>query len=226
MNLGDLVFLARTRLRDKVHPHLWSTDELVDFANAAVDEAAERSRLISTAVPLAIVSGTTIYKIPYQVLAAQNATFVDTDSGQITPVVAVSEQELWALQRIAPLATGRPQAFARGKDVNTIELYPMPDLLGVGALTVAIKRMPTEDERMLTMQDEPAIPSDFHRDLVYWMLYEAFSIPDSDLLNVGASEKAESRFDLRFGRRLSAKAEALSRRVLVGESMYPRRFGG
>ena len=226
MNLGDLLSLARTRLRDKVTPYLWSDAELIDFANAAVEEACLRARLISTNVPLTIVAGTTIYTLPFQVLAAQNAVFIDTDSGQINNITAISERELWALQRINPSAAGRPQAYARGKDRNTIEIYPTPDLLGLGILTVDIKRMPLEEDRMRIVNDEPAIPEEFHRDLVHWMLFEAFSVPDSDMLNVGASDKAEQRFQLRFGPRISVKAESLSRRVLVGESMYPQRFGG
>ncbi|HFB9546181.1 TPA: hypothetical protein AABQ62_001269 [Neisseria gonorrhoeae] len=47
--------------------------------------------------------------------------------------------------------------------------------------------------------DEPEINSIHHRNLVYWALAEAFSIPDAETFDPQRSESARRRFELYFG---------------------------
>lgn len=225
MTLDQLITLARIRLRDRVKPYLVDDEMLMDFANTAVNEACIRARLLQTRVSIAVVAGTTNYTIPYTVIGFKRLSgqFTETASGQITPIDWVSNREFDDASRGILTSAGTPSMFTWGMGANTIDIFRTP--ANAGTLSIDIYRQPTEDEQMASGGDEPVIPLEFHRDLVYWMTHEAFLIPDSDVFNPKSSDRDEAKFATRFGTRVSAKAEQFARQSVVGATAYPKAFG-
>ena len=144
--------------------------------------------------------------------------------GYSTPVESVSEDELNYFAATTPTAVGTPIAFKRGESANHIQLYPIPNL--DGHLVLDVYRNPTVDEFMTGTSDEPIIPEEFHRDLVYWMMAEAYQIDDSDKEKAKKVEINEKKFEERFGRKITARGEQMARKGVVGKDMYPAPFGG
>lgn len=224
MTLGELIALARTRLDDRVAPYLWSELELTEFANTAQDEAAERARFLRDTVQVAVVADTDLYTLPVVPLydGILDMRFVDT-LGRLSVVRHASYSTFNVLTHYGA-QEGTPFYFEYANSPTQFRLYPTPNL--DGTLAVDLVRLPTENERMVSAGDEPVIPTEFHRDLVYWMLFEAYSLRDGDIRESSSTEKAEARFTQKFGPKISAKHKKAARFSGVGQAMYPRRFGG
>ena len=224
MTLGELIALARIRLDDRVAPYLWSELELTEFANTAQDEAAERARLVRSTVSNSIVEGTSLYSLPTTPLYDGVLDMRFTDSlGRLTIVQHTSYADFNVITRYGD-SQGTPYYFEYGASPAQIQLYPTPNI--AGTLATDIVRLPTEDERMVGSGDEPIIPTEFHRDLVYWMLFEAYSLRDGDIRETASADRAEAKFTQKFGPKISAKHKKTARFSGVGQPMYPRRFGG
>jgi hypothetical protein len=276
MNLGELINLARLRLRDKQQPYLWDDETLTEFANSAVEEACIRARLLVSIYQLSIVAGVEAYALPTTTLLPKNARFVyptgatiaagafkpgqwytivsagttnftlvgasantvgiafqATGVGAGTGTAAVSsvaqlgligDVEFDQVAAITAAAIGTPVAYKRGAATDTIHLYPTPS--ANGRILIDLTRVPTAAERLSLITDAPVIPAEFHRDLVYWMQAEAYTVYDTDGVNVGLAEANERKFEARFGRKITARGEAFGRKGVVGAPMYPSVFGG
>ena len=112
--------------------------------------------------------------------------------------------------------TNRPSHFCRGFSANAINIFPVPNVAGTATFTLA--RMPTDDEAMTGGADEPVIPVEFHRDLVFWMLAEAYLVDVSDTKSTKNSDGNLAKFEARFGRKSSAKAEMQGRKAVIGSA--------
>ena len=67
----------------------------------------------------------------------------------------------------------------------------------LGTVTLEVFRMPVNDLTAIT--DIPEIPEEFHRDLIYWVLHEAYKKQDSDAFNQERSDYFLARFQEIFG---------------------------
>lgn len=224
MTLDEIINLARVRLRDRIVPYLWDDDILVEFANAAVVEACFRARLLRSKVALPVVSGVDTITLPYTVLRMEHALYIDSVTGNVAPITNISETDFDWLTINSPYATSQPQSYKMGLPDNIITLYPVP--LNAGLITADIRRLPTDAELMVSGGDSPVIPSEFHRDLVWWILHEAYTVHDADLQDLAAADKAEAKFTAKFGYRPTARGEMMGRKSVVGQSMYPQPYGG
>jgi hypothetical protein len=88
--------------------------------------------------------------------------------------------------------------------------------------------MPTTAEELVstTLTGVPVIPIEFHRDLVYWMLSEAYSVMDADQGDKKKQEFNEEKFEKRFGKKVTALSEAQGRKNVVGTDMRAQPYGG
>ena len=220
MNLTQLRTLARTRLRDNLAPYLWSDSDLTEYANSAVNEACLRSRILQCVVPVTLVIGTGTYTIPYTVLKPLAGYFTSADA-VVTPLTPIDQAKFLALQSLNYGGSNRPTHYTRGGG-NTVLFYPTPSMVGTATFTIA--RLPTEAEIMEDGDSEPVIPTEFHRDLVYWMLAEAYLVDVSETKSMKLSEMNEAKFEARFGRKITARGEAQGRKCIVGSDMLPVSF--
>ena len=277
MNLQQLINLARTRLRDlDLDNPLCTNEDLTDFANAAVDEACIRARLLQSHEILVITPGVAEYAIDALVLRPQGLIYLDptgastiagsfiigrwhlittvgttdftligsannlvgtyfratglgTGTGVATvcqqyPLYPVSQSQYYQALGNSILNPGIPSHYAIGIDANSIALYTLPK--AAGAIALDLRRLPNDSDKMVNPADEPIIPARYHRDLVHWMLVEAYNIHSSDLLDPKAAERYEAKFERLFGRKPSALAETQGQRNVVGGDIAPATFGG
>jgi len=222
MTLTELINLARTRLRDNLAPYLWSDSDLTEFANSAVNEACLRSRVLQSVVPITTIIGTAAYLLPYTILKPLSAYFTDA-TGKITPLLPIDQDKFLSLQAVNFGGSNRPTHYTRGTG-NTIQLFPTPSMVGIATFTIA--RMPTALETMEDGDSSPVIPIEFHRDLIYWMLSEAYLVDVSDTKSSKNADLNEAKFEARFGRKITARGEAQGRKSIVGSDMQPMSFVG
>lgn len=223
MTLGELINLARLRLDDLRQPYLWSDAQLIEFANAAVEEVADRTRCIRDNSDIPMVADTADYTVPNVPLAIHNIWIID-DQGIIDKASFASEAEFNTLVQFGNYSSSRPRFYAIGDNIANITLHPVPNTSGT--IQVEYSRMPTEDERVTSSSDIPVVPAEMHRDMVYWMLTEAYTIRDADAREKDLAEKYEAKFDRRFGPKISGKLRTAARRLGVNKSTYPVRLGG
>lgn len=221
MTLGELISLARLKLDDRVAPYLWSDADLTDFANAAQTEACDRARFLMTSENIPVVTGDTSVTTTITPAHVMDLSLTTTD-GQLLYPEMVSRRD-FSLGKRSVLILGAPVVMAHGNLPN--ELFIHPGIPKDGTLTVEFSRLPTEDEQMTSSSDEPVVPLQHQRQLVHWMLYEAFSVRDADGRDDKRASAAEQNFTKAFGPRMSAKLYTHERRTLLGGRMYPRSLG-
>ena len=78
---------------------------------------------------------------------------------------------------------------------TALRLIPRPDR--DGALRLEGYRTPKAE--MVANDDTPEINTLHHAHLVHWVLFRAYSIPDSELLDLEKAAKAEQDFTRYFG---------------------------
>lgn len=204
MTLSELIKIARRRSDDLVEAYKISKAEYYDFANEAVEEACRRSRLIvdSTTAEIcqvALTSGTATYALDARVMFVRRVSL----SGVVPALSPVSYK---TLDKCAPdwqTETGQPRGWIKDFDTGMLRPYPTPDADYTANLMVV--RLPLE-----VMQDGDAVPeihARFHRQLVEWMLYRAYSKEDSEIYSPNQAEKCLAAFEREFGQRSSAQDE-------------------
>jgi hypothetical protein len=229
VNLRDLIALARTRLADTVPPYLWSDFQLTEFANTAILEALERSRLKYDRTPSEV---TTI-----QAISGQRSYPLDASIQSIrrvrVQIAGIPEYDIPnrgiqdLIVRVGvgwPLQEGDPYSF--WVDQEGLNLYPVPNHAGV-VLQLEVHRRALPAEGLSLSSDVPdIIPVQYQRDLVYWIVREAYMVHDSDLEDQKRAMANELYFERRFGYRPSAKAERFAATAPLGAPIYNQRFGG
>lgn len=217
MTLGELINLARLRLDDLVAPYQWSDAALIEFANSAQDEACIRARILRDVAVIDATSAAGTYAFPFQILNVLDATVTDANGSQ--RLWQISNAEYQRLLHYDMSTFNRPRQFTVSPDAASFTLFPTPQIETTVEFVCA--RAPLESERMTSFGDSPVIPTQFHRDLVYWMLYQAFSMRDADKQSLQLATQAEKDFIQRFGNKPSARMEQLGRTSGVGRATYP-----
>jgi hypothetical protein len=125
-------------------------------------------------------------------------------TGQIIPLLVNATVD-W-MDRVYPGWRGTtakyPSILIRDWKSGSVRAYPNPTQSG--AIDISVAREPVP---MVLAADEPEIPARYHRSLVYWMRYRAYSKTDTETENEDEADKAEKRFAAEFGERRSARNE-------------------
>lgn len=232
MNLGALIALTRNRVRDLKLPYKFSDSQMMDFANAAVHEALERARLKydTTTAPIetiSILANVRDYALDPSI---QHIDVARVDTGTVDLLGFPIYRWLWfgTLQDIVDWYGDGWDNLAgfpvRGwRDEEGIHLVPRPTT--ATTMKLWVNRMELASEVMDDNADIPMIPARHHRDLVYWMLYECYSVHDADYGNPKKAADNYALFERAFGRRPSANLERQMLRRQGSGRAYNRRFG-
>lgn len=200
MNLKALIARFRVLANDKAEPYFWRDEEVSGWLNDAVHEACLRGRLLHSddAFVTDVEKGRPLYAYATGEFAAgyvyeiDSIRFVSDGKPVCLKLVSPETADVCAPGWRDGAATGLPVYAVQGDEKLT--LAPAPDRNGrlfVGGY--CLPRDMEEDE------DAPEINSIHHRNLVYWALAEAFSIPDTETFDPQRSESARRRFELYFG---------------------------
>ena len=214
MNRGDLRALFRAETLDQGDPPAFADADVHLWLDQAEEEAAVRADLLlevdnAALCELTVTSGTSAYDLHAKVVRVQYASFLATDEA------ADSATELELIDRIELTRrvpswrsdTGRPKFLLT--ENGKARLVPTPDVDGTA--TLEVYRMPLDG--LATDAAEPEIRAHLHRDLVDWVMYRAFSRPDTETQDLERAAAALVRFEQRFGPRPDADGKQAAERL-------------
>jgi hypothetical protein len=118
-------------------------------------------------------------------------------------------------------ATGTPVAYL--EDTGRLRLVTTPTEDDI--LWMYVSRLPKHNITIKDLNKSPEIPEQYHMGLVDWILHLAYSKADVVTSDSTKAKDFEASFELRFGKRTSAKQE-MNRRLYPRNSiMRPQEFG-
>lgn len=212
MTLDELIEAFRREVDDTVNnPFLWDDDEIIFYANEAEQEACRRANLLidSSNVEIClinIVAGEPNYDLDERVITVRRARL----SSRSKPLKLISYKDLDESVAGWESNTGTPLYFFTDFDTNKLRLYPAPTADDTLILTVT--RLPLFDLESGT--DTPEINKRFHRSLLHWIKYRAYSKPDTETLDQEKSILFLQMFEAEFGPKSSAINEIFNSRNL------------
>jgi hypothetical protein len=212
MTLEELVVAVREDLLDDaVLPYLWSNSQLVRYANDAVKEACKRSILLQKNYTVPVLPGKgnyTIHPSIHTLLLAKLNT-------QTMPLTQTTDAALSAIHPNWRDQTGTPTQFVRIR--HTLRLYPLPIEADVMALESS--NIPDDD-----FDFEEDFNQSLADDLMYWIAYKAFMIPDMDKYNPVRAKEYLALFESAFGVGHSAQYEQIEAATPAYNRIQPIRM--
>lgn len=207
MTLDELTKDFRTTAQDKVEPYLFEQPDVARWLIEAEQEACIRGRLLhDSSFEVDIAAGESVYPLSQVLYEIDHLGLLEAGSTERCPVKLVSREWLddnlpgWRDRSDIP-------RFAIQSDTS-IRLVPTPRLGGV--LKLEGYRLPV---RGLTVDksSKPEINQAHHRHLVHWALHRAFSVPDSETLDLGRADAALAAFTAYFGDRPDSDLRRITR---------------
>ena len=205
MNLAQLISTFRSEADDATEEYLWGEEEVIEFANDAEREACRRARLLrdsSTAAicQLAVAVGDPLLTLDSRVLFVRRAKLTSRTRVLTPRFLADLDDQVpgWEDQ------SGTVESFLPDYETGKIRLFRKPE--ATDTLNLTVIRLPLQDMED-PEEDSPEISPAYHRSLVYWMLYRAYSKHDSETRNDKAAAENEARFEREFGPRSPAYDE-------------------
>lgn len=210
MTLAELITRYRILSGDRAEPYLVADPDVTTFINDAVRQACIRARLIhESADPdicaIPVVSGQAAFPLHPSVYELDHLAFLADGETRFAPVRLVSQEWLSANLDDWRDMSGAPE-YAIQND-TALRLIPRPDR--DGALRLEGYRTPKAE--MAASDDTPEINALHHAHLVHWVLFRAFSIPDSELLDLEKAAGAEQDFTRYFGAMPNADLRRITR---------------
>lgn len=204
MNLNELIISGQNQADEVIDKPdlLWSLAEWTEYANDAENEACIRANLIldqtSALAVITIVSGIATYSINEKIISIKRSKLASGTE----PLVKTSRRVLDAVYPNWENDTGTVRSWLPD-GTNTIRLYKSP--LADDTLNLMISRLPSTPMLLADkLTVSPEIDSQYHLDLINWMMFRAYSKQDAETLDKGKAKEHLSRFIKRFGERPSA----------------------
>lgn len=209
LTLKDIRRRVRNRLDDKdPRKPLWGVDELDDYINDTVQEAALRANLtVEDDFTIPVIAGTSTYSLPSGVLKVKSVRLASNPDYTLDES-SIRQQEQYYSGR--PNATGTPLRYALDKTkagdgddfgirVRTITFLSTPDVNDTAYIDIV--RLPAVLEQE---QDVPEIDPIWHSDLIFGVTALAYLKRDADTYDPEKSARDFALFEERFGPRIPA----------------------
>jgi len=182
----------------------WSDASLLRKLTEAERQACNRANLIyDDSTPdytqIILIEGQSSYTLNHKITVLENVIY----DGNI-----ISKKTKDELDRITPtwrtdtgLIDNTFHYIVSGK---TIRFSRIPDATDDGTTVyLEVYRLPDED--ITSLSQEPEIPAEFHRDLIYWVLHECYSKKDVEVFDPQKALEYLTLFTMVFGEVKSAK---------------------
>jgi Family of unknown function (DUF6682) len=215
MKLGEMIQSFRLQVDDVAQPYLWSDPELMDYANEAEEEACRRARLIEDAstvavTQLSLTNGVSTYALDDSIIFTRRVkiTTMDCPLGKIRLADLDMGRGDWESD------TGEPEFYCLDYENDKILFYPTPDASYTANLRVV--RLPLNE--MNDNEDTPEINRRFHRGLINWMKFKAYSKEDSEARDDQEAGRALALFTEEFGIKSTAIDEEWQERTYTDEA--------
>lgn len=196
MNLLQLRTSARAQVDDSVAPYLCTDALFNEFANEAQEEAARRSRLLvdsstSAVCNITATAGTSLVTLDPRIIFVRRVHIV----GQPDFLSRTHRADMDHLGTSWLDDEGEVCAWIPDMETGKLRLYrkPTEDV----ELRLIVVRLPLAD--MAADGDTPEIKLQMHRQLVHWMRYRFYSLPDTELNDPKKAQEALAAFEQQFG---------------------------
>jgi hypothetical protein len=212
LTLSDLIRRARSRLDDAALPYLWTDQDLTDYINDALWDAALRANLtVQDEIPVVFTQTGSVwnarYALPSGILDVKS---VYLNSAPTAPLERTSIRRQEQVFKHRPTQSGSPWGYAldmtklgSGDDdglyVRAITFLGTPDAADTAYLDVV--RLPVILEGSC---DIPEIDPMWQSDLMFGVTALAYLKNDTDTYNPQKSARDFLMFEERFGPRLPA----------------------
>jgi hypothetical protein len=221
MNLGQLIAEFNAIADNNEIPPTWSNDELRIYFNEAEREACQRARLIKDSRTdevclISVTSGEPFYDIDDRVISIRRVKS-SLNGTILTPVkfeLADRQDPLWEDRE------GFVTNYIVGMDSRVIRLFPIPT--EDQDLHLSVVREPLSE--MVNPNDCPEVSGRYHRSLIYWVLYRAYSKKDVEVNEESLSAKNLSLFEAEFGKKPFASALEEEWQMSTGGEFNDGRF--
>ena len=212
MILSELIRKFRVAAFDNEQPYLFADEDITDWLNDAVKEAAIRGRLIhdSTTTGVCTIStapNVSVYALHESLYEIDSIHWLNADDPyRVNPLSLISQEDM--ADRWHDWRTREPNSpeYAIQHDTN-IRLVPAPNVAGV--LHIEGYRIPLAP--MVLDTDRPEINIIHHEYLIQWALHKGFGIPDSEVFDMNRSALAEQEFTDYFGARPDSDLRRITR---------------
>lgn len=196
MNLQQLRESARVQVDDAVAPYLVADTAFDEFANEAQEEACRRGRLLTDSSTAAIctievTAGSEFAELDPRIIFVRRVRVV----GQSRPLQKIALADMDHMGTEWQNETGEVMGWIPDYETRKLRLYRKPEEDIVLKLTVV--RLPLED--MADDGDVPEIQQQMHRQLVHWMRYRFYSVPDAEVNDPKKAAEAYAAFEAQFG---------------------------
>lgn len=195
--------------RDRAQPHFVSDPLAIIFANEAQNEACRRGDLLidsaSAMCSISVSAGEPLIRLHQSIIDVRRAIL----SRAATQLLPIETADLDMFSSAWESETGSPSRYVIDYQSGSIRLYPSPNADDV--LQMTVRRLPVNG--MEEDQDEPEIRQEAHFALVHWMMFRAYSTPDSDMYDATKAGNALREFEREFGSKSSSRNEAWERTV-------------
>ena len=210
MTLQELIAQFRVEANDKASPYFSSDPAVTGWLNDAVHEACIRARLIHESTDAAIVNiavsanqsvcqlHPTVYEIDY-------IAWLPTGEDFATRLYQISREDLDAINPDWRSDEGAPTYVIQSD--KSIRLVPKAPTGGM--VVLECYRLPSI--LMSVNTDQPEINAAHHAHLIQWVLYKAYSVPDSEFFDKDRAAIALKNFTEYFGLRPDADLRRITR---------------
>ena len=212
MILSELIRKFRVAAFDMEQPYLFSDEDITDWLNDAVKEAAIRGRLIhdSTTTGVCTIStqpNVSVYALHESLYEIDSIHWLSADDPYNTNSLSLISQEemgdIWSDWRTRDHSTPK---YAIQYDTG-IRLVPAPREAGV----IALEGYRTPIAPMVLETDRPEINIIHHEYLIQWALHKGFSVPDAETFDLNRAALAEQEFTEYFGERPDSDLRRITR---------------
>ena len=197
----------RVSTQDTVQPYLFAHEDVLRWLMEAEDEAAVRGRLLHAAdddavCVIPVVAGVSVYPLHPALIELDHIGWF-AEGAVVREPMRLNSQE--ALDSIMPDwrdKAGQPRYLIQGD--TSVRLVPTP--VANGMVKLEGYRLPVKADRT-----KPEIHQAHHPYLVYWALKRAYSVPDSETMDLGRAVDAERLFTSYFGLRPDSDLRRITR---------------
>ena len=200
MDITSLIKIVREDYLDDTNADkpLWDNNFMLRSFTEAQRQACNRTEFNFEELSITLVNGKSSYTLDSRITKLVNIIF----EGNLLVKRSIEEldynQSDW---RTLTVMTGKECNYAiRG---NKIRFIPSPTVNDAG-LVITIEAYTLPSDALTSTSCEPIIPEEYHRDLIWWVLYEACSKRDADSFQIKAKDYLD-KFEQVFGKYVSGK---------------------
>jgi hypothetical protein len=194
----ELITKFRLLSQDTALPYHYEDENILIWLNEAEREVAARQRLIKdnatpAVVDVAVVSGGNVYPVHPKIISCVTVALIDDAGEYVKDLVITTRGELddtYPGWRSTP--DNEPECIIH--DDNQFVLVPTP--AADYSLKLDVVRFPMVDFTELT---EPEVAEVHHDYMVYYALYKAYMMQDSDTFSPRLSAYYQQIFDTKYG---------------------------